>query len=170
MSYKNKTPKEVLDFQVSRRMPIMYMWRAIWKYFYDEKSCGTNHLKEIEKEILGWHEIVDEQKRISFERFGQKLSDKGDGTDGNFIAEVEFQLSIMCRILVYKETGNWGEDDSYRPFSEETVRIHELDYRALPLCIQFFPEVRTREGLERGQSALEANKKDQPHLYDGSEK
>lgn len=163
------TPNDVLNYQIADRMPLYFLWRAVWKLFYDRDNCKFGHQSKIEEEITKWNSIVKYQKKIVFEKYGPQpeIDNKPLGTKGTFVDEMEFQLCRMCQVLVYGETGEWQGEDDHKPFSLETVLRHSLDYRKLPMCVTVFPESITKEGIERGQQALKKNMEDQPELYSG---
>jgi hypothetical protein len=151
------TTGDVLNYQIADRMPLFYLWRAIWRFCYDRKSCAFYHEIEMKKEIHKWKSIVDYQKKIKYEKFGVKKE------TGSLVDEIERQIEIMEDVLIFFETGIWNSTDIDRPFALDTVHIHNLDYRKIPMCIYFFPEV--KKDLKKGQEALKTNMDENPQDY-----
>ncbi len=102
------TPNEVLFYHSTpdKVMPIYYLWRAVWRFVFDENGCPPHHRSEVEKEIMKWNNIVQYQKKIRYEKFGPNWQNSNPvGQKGNPIDEIEFQVGMMCKTLVEKESG-----------------------------------------------------------------
>ena len=154
-----KTPNEILFEQASpdKVMPVIYLWRAIWKYIFDINHCAFDHRQEIEKEILKWNEIIRFQKSI---RRVHPDSDKQPiGQKGNVIDELEYQIGMMCKHLVDNEQGLWD-------YHKDTLRIHGIDYRKSIHCNQWFPEVQDPLRFERGAENLKEAQRENPQDYE----
>ena len=155
------TPNEILLKQCrpDNVMPIYFLWRAIWRWVFDEISCPFNHRSEIEKEIIKWNQIVQYQKKIRSEQYGQTESDVlAVGTKGNLIDELEYQIGMMCKTLVENEEGLWNN-------SKDTLRIHKIDYKQSIHCNQYFPEFKNKDGKKKAEEALKQNMLDHPEYY-----
>lgn len=158
-----KTPNEILFEQASpdKVMPIVYLWRAIWKYVFDEQHCSFEHRKEIETEILKWNSIIQIQKTIRNDRTKGQF-DKGStgkvGQKGNVIDELEYQTGMMCKTLVDNENGLWD-------YHKDTLRIHNIDYRKSIHCNEWFPEVQDPDRFARGIANLKEAQKENPEDY-----
>jgi len=163
MSFIKKTPNEILFEQASpdKVMPIIYLWRAIWKFVFDIDHCAFDHRKEIEKEILKWTDIINFQKKIRSDRHGKKW-DEGStdkvGQKGNVIDELEYQIGMMCKTIVDNEQGLWD-------YHVDTLRIHNIDYRKSIHCSQWFPEVQDPLRFERGAENLKRAQEENPEDY-----
>lgn len=159
MSYKNKTPNEMLFSQASpdKVMPIVMIWRGIWKWVFDEMRCSLDHRKTLEEEILKWNDIVTFQKRLRLTKYGPTESDKNPvGQKGNIIDELEHQVGLMSKVLVDNEQGLWD-------YHKDTLRIHNIDYRKSIHCKFWFPEIPT--DYAKGQAALKKAQEDNPQDY-----
>jgi hypothetical protein len=159
MGFKPRTPNEMLFAQASpdKVMPIIYLWRAIFKYIFDKDHCAFNHRQEIEKEILKWDKIVKFQQKIRHEKYGPTDSDKNPvGQKGNVIDEIEYQVGMMCKTLVDNENGYWD-------YHRDTLRIHNIDYRKSIHCQDWFPEFKV--DFKKGQEALKEAQKENPDDY-----
>jgi hypothetical protein len=157
----SETPNEILFKQASpdKVMPIFYLWRAVWRFVFDEKTCPFNHRSEIEREIIKWNDIVQYQKRIRHEKYGPTESDKEPvGKKGNIIDELEYQVGMMCKILVENEEGNWE-------YHKDTLRVHRIDYKKSIHCNEWFPEVQDKDRFKRGQANLKKAKEQNPEDY-----
>ena len=161
MSHKNKTPNEMLfsDASPDKVMPIALLWRAIWRWTFDEFKCPLGFRKDIESEILKWNKIITFQKRLRNDKHGAKW-DSGFteevGKKGNVIDELEYQVGMMCKTLVDNEEGLWD-------YHKDTLRIHNIDYRKSIHCKFWFPEIPT--DYAKGRANLEVAKKENPQDY-----
>jgi hypothetical protein len=159
MSFKNKTPNEMLFAQASpdKVMPVVLIWRGIWKWIFDERSCSLDHRKILEEEILKWNDIIIFQKRLRLTKYGPTESDSNPtGQKGNVIDELDYQIRMMCKTLVDNEEGLWD-------YHKDTLRIHNIDYRKSIHCKFWFPEIPT--DYAKGQANLEAAKRENPEDY-----
>ena len=157
MSFKNKTPNELLFYQASpdKVIPIALLWRAIWRWVFDETHCPFDHRKTIEENIVKWDKIIKFQKRIRSR--GPLESDSNPvGQKGNVIDELEYQIGMMCKTLVDNEKGDWD-------YHKDTLRIHNIDYRKSIHCKFWFPEIPT--DYAKGQAALKKAQEDNPQDY-----
>lgn len=164
MSHKNKTPNEMLfsDASPDKVMPIALLWRAVWRWVFDEFKCPLGFRKDIESEILKWNKIITFQKRLRKDKYGPTESDSNPvGQKGNVIDELEHQIGMMCKTLVDNEEGLWD-------YHKDTLRIHNIDYRKSIHCKFWFPEIPT--DYAKGQANLEAAKKENPQDYTDNSK
>ena len=153
------TPDELLAFSGAKRIPVYFLWRAIWRWVFDEFRCPYSHRSEIEKEILAWNNIITEQKRIRLEKFGPQWQTTAPvGEKGNHIDELEYQIGMMCKVLVENEAGGWE-------YHKDTLRVHGIDYRQSIHCNQWFPECQDPKRFERGQAHLKQAMIDHPEDY-----
>jgi len=159
MSHKNKTPNELLFSQASpdKVMPVVLIWRGIWKWIFDERNCSFDHRKILEEEILKWNKIITFQKRLRKDKYGPTESDSNPtGQKGNVIDELAYQVGMMCKTLVDNEEGLWD-------YHKDTLRIHNIDYRKSIHCKFWFPEIPT--DYAKGQAALKKAQEDNPQDY-----
>ena len=159
MSHKNKTPNEMLfsDASPDKVMPIALLWRACWRWVFDEFKCPMGFRKDIESEILKWNKIITFQKRIR--NRGPTESDSNPtGQKGNVIDELDYQIGMMCKTLVDNEEGLWD-------YHKDTLRIHNIDYRKSIHCNFWFPEVQDKDRFKRGQAHLKEAKEQNPEDY-----
>ena len=164
MSHKNKTPNELLFSQASpdKVMPVVLIWRGIWKWIFDERNCSFDHRKILEEEILKWNKIITFQKRLRKDKYGPTERDSNPtGQKGNVIDELEYQVGMMCKTLVDNEEGLWD-------YHKDTLRIHNIDYRKSIHCKFWFPEIPT--DYAKGRANLEAAKKENPQDYTDNSK
>ena len=141
------------------RMPIWYLWRAVWRFIFDEYSCGVNHQMEMQSEILKWKAVVDYQKKIRIEKYGAEAGFSLEcGKNGNIIDEIEYNIMAMSNFLVKNEFGGFDR-------TKDLLRIHKIDYKRYVLCKDFFPECADKDGEKKGQEALKANMAEFPELY-----
>lgn len=154
----SKTPNEILFEQASpdKVMPIIYLWRGIWKYVFDINHCIFNHRQELEKEIMKWNEIIRFQKSIRRKHKEEDLNPVGQ--KGNVIDELEYQIGMMCKTLVDNEKGLWD-------YHKDTLRIHDIDYRKSIHCNYWFPEVQDPLRFERGADNLKKAQEENPEDY-----
>lgn len=156
------TPNELLIMQCrpDKVMPIFQLWRAVWRWVFDEINCPLRHRQEVEKEILKWDNIVKTQKRIRLQKYGPQAVGVNlpTGTKGNPIDELEYQVGMMCKTLVDNENGLWDH-------ARDTLRIHHIDYKRSIHCKKWFPECQDPDAAKKGQAILEQHKKDNPEDY-----
>ena len=161
MSHKNKTPNELLFSQASpdKVIPIALLWRAIWRWVFDEIHCPFDHRKTIEENIIKWNDIVVFQERLRNTKHGAKW-DSGFtdevGKKGNVIDELKYQIGMMSKTLVDNEQGLWD-------YHKDTLRIHNIDYRKSIHCKFWFPEIPT--DYAKGQANLQKAMDDNPEDY-----
>ena len=156
----SKTFNELLFEQASpdKVMPIAYLWRAVCRWFYDEKHCPPTFRLEFEKEIIKWNKILSFQDKIRFESTGQHAI----GQEGNIIDELNKQIGRMSQWIRYKDLKIW-ESPECPPMSPDAVRIHNLDYRKILDCQKWFPELKI--DFKKGKGALKKAQEDNPEDY-----
>ena len=137
-------------------MPIIYLWRAIWKYIFDIDHCSLDHRQQIEKEVLKWDGIIRFQKKIR--RPHPESENNPVGQKGNVIDELEYQIGMMAKTLVDNEQGYWD-------YHKDTLRIHNIDYRKSIHCNEWFPEVQDADRFKRGQENLKRAQEENPEDY-----
>jgi len=153
------TPLEQFQKDSRNRMPIHYLWRAVWRFIFDEYSCGLNHQSEMQNEILKWNQVVQYQKKIRVESFGPNANGTEQvGKNGNIIDEIEYNIMAMSSFLVKNEFGGFDR-------TKELLRIHKIDYKRYTLCREWFPESQDKDGVKKGQEALKKNMEEFPEYY-----
>jgi hypothetical protein len=155
----NATPNDQFKSDSKDRMPIWFLWRGIWRFIFDKRSCGLNHQTIINSEIMKWYAVVQYQKKIRTEKWGpDAVGIQKVGTNGNYIDELEYNLQAMSHFLVKEENGLFER-------TKDLLRIHQIDYKRFDLCKQWFPEAADPKAKEKAQAALKANMDEFPHLY-----
>jgi len=153
------TPLDQFKHDSKDRMPLPLLWRAVWRFIFDEFSCGLNHQIEMQKEILKWHQVVQYQKKIRTESFGPGAVGLNEvGKNGNIIDEIEYNIMAMSHFLVKNEHGGFDR-------TKDLLRIHKIDYKRFTLCKEWFPECQDKDGEKKGQEALKANMEQFPEQY-----
>jgi hypothetical protein len=153
------TPLKQFEKDTLNRRPIHLLWRDCWKWIFDEFSCSLAHQQILENEIVKWNEVVQYQKKIRTERFGEGAGfSQQVGKNGNVIDEIEYNIQAMCHFLVKNEHG-------FMQSTKDTLRLHQIDYKRYILCKEWFPECQDAKGKEKGQAALKANMEEFPEFY-----
>jgi hypothetical protein len=141
------------------RMPIWFLWRGIWRFIFDEISCGINHQRIINDEIMKWNNVVQYQKKIRTESYGpEAVGTLEPGKNGNYIDEIEYNIQRMAHFLVKNEHGGFDR-------TKDLLRIHNIDYKRFILCKDWFPECQDPKSQEKAQAALKANMEEFPEYY-----
>src|SRR5689334_2398443 len=147
----------LLQVHSNERMPLVQLWRLIFKYIFDEKNCGQTTRKTIETEVLKWNNLVKYQKRVLTEKYGPGFDGYAPiGKKGSVIDEIEYQIGMMSSWLVKNENGEWDQ-------KKANYAIHKIDYRTVAPMDRVFPEI--KKNYARGRAALEQAMKDHPEDY-----
>lgn len=153
------TPLKQFEHDTLNRRPIHLLWRDVWKFIFEEFSCGLAHQQIMQNEIVKWNEVVQYQKKIRTELWGEKAGfSEQVGKNGNIIDEIEYNLQAMCHFLVKNEHG-------LMQTTKDTLRVHRIDYKRYVLCKEWFPECQDKDGVKKGQEALKENQKEFPEYY-----
>lgn len=143
----------------TNRMPIIDLWRLIFKFTFDKKNCGYGVKKDIEDNLLRWNGYIKMEKARKYEKFGKGFDDYVPiGKKGSIIDEYEYQVGMMCSWVVREEK------DEFFP-RVEMFKRHKIDYRiAEPMC-KVFPDCKHLRNYSAGRAALAQNMKDNPQDY-----
>lgn len=147
-----------IEVKSAERMPILDLWRLIFKFTFDKKSCAHSAQKTIETELLKWNGFVKMQKAREIEKYGLTSDFTPVGTKGSVLDELEYQVGYMCSWLVREENGDFQR-------LVDTYTRAKIDYRlAEPMC-KVFPDCKHLRNPKRGQEYLKQNMKDYPEHY-----
>ena len=153
------TPLKQFEKDTINRRPIHLLWRDVWKFIFEEFSCGLAHQQIMQNEIIKWNEVVQYQKKIRTEIFGDKAGfSEQVGKNGNIIDEIEYNIMAMSHFLVKNEYGQMQR-------TKDLLRLHHIDYKRYILCKEWFPECQDPDGKKKGQAALKANMEEFPEFY-----
>lgn len=153
------SPNEQFQKDITNRKPIAILWRDVWRWIFDEINCPLAHQQIMQNEIVKWNQVVQYQKKIRTDRFGEKAGfSEQVGKNGNVIDEIEYNIQAMCHFLVKNEHGQMDR-------TKDLLRLHRIDYKTYVLCKEWFPECQDPKGKEKGEAALKQNMKDFPENY-----
>lgn len=150
----------LLQIHDKERLPILHVWRLIFRFTFEKKNCPHTMKKTIEDQLLKWNCFIQLNKARELDKFGldPEMEFVAVGKKGSILDEFEYQIGLMCSWVVREEKGEFeGKVAAY-------VRA-KIDYRlAEPMC-KVFPECTTNRNMARGRSALLQNIKDFPEIY-----
>lgn len=150
----------LLQIHDKERMALVPLWRLIFKFTFDKKSCAHTTKKTIEDQLLKWNGFVQINKARELEQFGLDPDSQfvPVGQKGSILDECEYQLGLMCSWVVREEK------DEFLPKVDAYKRAN-VDYRMCePMC-KVFPEITKNRNFERGHRALIQNIRDFPEIY-----
>lgn len=141
------------------RMPLQDLWRLIFKFTFDKKSCAYTTKTTIETHLLKWNGLVKYQKQILTAKLGAGFDGYAPiGRKGSWLDEAEYQLGLMCSWVVKEERGEFIGKVA-------TFARAKIDYRlAEPMC-KVFPECAKLRDFKSGRDALNKAMKDHPEDY-----
>lgn len=148
---------QILNFK-KNRMSLYDLWRLIFKYTFDKKSCGYSTQSVINDHIMSWYHHIEEEKKKELQKYGLSASFTAIGRKGSILDEHDYQIKLMSDWVVKEEGG----------FFEKRVMAYErakIDYRlAEPMC-KVFPECSKLRDFKSGIQALKKAMKDNPEDY-----
>lgn len=149
----------LLKINSSDRMPLIDLWRLIFKFIFDKNNCGLTTKQTIETHLIKWNDLVKYQKKILTEKFGPGFDGyQPVGKKGSPLDEIEYQIGLMCSWVVREEKGEFKS-------KVETFKRNSIDYRlAEPMC-KVFPECAKNRNFSRGRAALKHAMKVNPQDY-----
>lgn len=147
------------------RLPILPLWRLIFRFTFDKKTCAYNTKKIIEEQLLKWHSFIQANKKSELEKFGLDPETQFTpvGQKGSILDEFEYQL-VMMRQWVRDE-----EEDKFRHKIETYIRSN-TDYRLVKPMAFAFPECSGLRNTDRGLAHLRQAMKDNPQDYEERKK
>lgn len=149
----------LLQVHSNDRMPLMELWRLIFKFTFDKKSCAYSTKQTIETNLLKWNDLIKYQKRILTEKFGPGFDGYVPvGKKGSVLDEVEYQVGMMCSWVVREENGDFE-------YKIETFKKAGIDYRLAEPMSKAFPECNKLRNFRRARAALKQAMKDNPQDY-----
>jgi len=141
-------------------LAIPNLWRYVAKFIFDENNMSVQEILKMQESIVRWNEAIKLENEIlarvqaaDLKVFGRKTI-----TDHKYTEE-EKNLHIMANLLKENE-----ENDPSIVSMKRTVKIHNLDYRKLPMFR--FPEAYEENDFIKGQATLSQSKKDHPEDYE----
>ena len=150
----------LLQIHDKERLPILHVWRLIFRYTFEKKNCPHTMKKTIEDQLLKWNCFVQLNKAKELEMYGidKDMEFVPVGKKGSILDEFEYQLGLMCSWVVREEKGE------FQPKVDAYNRA-QIDYRMVePMC-KVFPECVANRNYARGHRALLQNIKDFPQIY-----
>lgn len=143
----------------SDRMPLIDLWRLVFKFTFDKKSCGYTTKSIIEENIIKWNNLVLHQKKILTARLGPGFDGYAPvGKKGSLLDEIEFQVGNISLWVVREEKGELQN-------MVDTYARNKIDYRlAEPMC-KVFPECAKLRDFDKGREALKLAMKANPEDY-----
>src|SRR5258708_38329310 len=106
----------LIQIKSNERMPLVDLWRLIFKFTFDKNNCAYSTKKNIEDNIIKWNDLVIFQKRILTEQFGPGFDGyQPIGQKGSVLDEIEYQIGSMSSWVVREEKGEFqAKVDSYK--------------------------------------------------------
>ena len=139
-------------------MTINNLWRLVLKKIYTPDKLKTGDEYCIENGIERWYTIVKKHNVKLADAFGDVAFEQAVGRRGSIIDEIEYQLQLMCALLVKDEKGLLEE-------KKETYKRHNIDYRKVLEYRNIFPEMwPTKKDLAKAQEYKRINDKDNKEL------
>lgn len=140
------------------RMPLLDMWRLVFKFTFDKKNCGHSTRRTIEDNLLKWNGFVQMEKMRIANKFGIDPNFVSIGKKGSMIDEVEYQVGYMASWVVREEKGEFQH-------LVDTYTRAGIDYRLAEPMAKVFPECKKLRNYTRGRAALGQAMKDNPEDY-----
>lgn len=142
----------------SDRMPLLDMWRLIFKFTFDKKNCPYNTKITLETELLKWNGYVKMEKVRIMNKYGLDNEFIPVGQKGSIIDEIEYQVGYMCSWCVREEQGEFKA-------LVDTYKRSNIDYRLAEPMRKVFPECKQLRNYARGRAAMIQAMKDNPQDY-----
>ena len=139
-------------------MTINNLWRLVLKKIYTPDKLKTGDEYVIENAIEKWYEIVKLHNKKLGDAFGDVAFEQAVGRRGSICDEIEYQLQLICSLLVKDEKGLLEE-------KKETFKRHKIDYRKVLEYRNIFPEMwPTKKDIAKAQEAKRINDKENKDL------
>jgi hypothetical protein len=139
-------------------MTINNLWRLVLKKVFDPDHLKPGDEYCIEHGIEKWYEIVKQHNVKLMDAIGDIAFKEAIGRRGSITDEIEYQLVLMCKMLVDDEKGLLDS-------KKETFRLHKIDYRKVLEYRQIFPEHwPTKKALAKAQEYKRINDRDNKEL------
>lgn len=151
----------ILQINSPDRMPLVDLWRLIFKFTFEKKACSYTAKQTIETNVIKWSNLINAQKKIIAERFGLEGNFVPVGKKGSVLDEIEFQVGNMCQWIVKEEKGEFQH-------LVDTYGRNKIDYRLAQPMAKVFPECAKLRDFKGGLEALKRAMKDNPEDYNVS--
>lgn len=149
----------LLQINSKDRMPLFDLWRLIFRFTFDKKSCAFTAKQTIENHLLKWNDLIRFQKKIMTDKFGPGYDGYvAIGKKGSILDEIEYQVGLMCSWVVREEKGEFQS-------KVEAFKRASIDYRLAEPACKVFPECNGLRNYARGREALIRAMKVNPEDY-----
>jgi hypothetical protein len=139
-------------------MTINNLWRLVLKKVFAPDSLKSGEAYLMENAIEKWYQIVKMHNVKLADAFGDIAFKEAVGRRGSVTDEIEYQLELMCKLLVDDEKGLLED-------KKETYKRHSIDYRKVLEYRNIFPEMwPTKKELAQAREYKRKNDLDNKRL------